>query len=372
MGHDSTDEWGIAKEAALLAVSSKELGGERLEPEIERWCAQSDEHLIEFLRARAIYSDFDALKDTSPSFQRSLAASQQKRSAKVLPFRQAEAAPVSSPAQPRPVTASSRRSALAGWLGAAAALAIVALGICLNPGAFAKAEGYATVIGQRRTVHLEDGSFVTLNTASRIAVRFTPNERAIDLLEGEALFEVAPDRSRPLRVYSAHTVVEDISTRFSVRRHTAWTRVTVTEGRVRLLSNRRHAAVGDAVSGLPTTELTVGDQAVIRGGNGKAALLTRRLSPLELEDAVRWTDGYLQFTSGTPLSEAVEEFNRYNQRQLRIDDPRIADLRVGGHFEATDLENFVASLRAGFPVRVIEPSPAAPIDEPIRLVGHAP
>jgi transmembrane sensor len=47
----------------------------------------------------------------------------------------------------------------------------------------------------------------------------------------------------------------------------------------------------------------------------------------------------------------VQEFNRYNRRHIAIADPAIAQVRVGGLFEATDPESFAATLEKHFGVR---------------------
>jgi ferric-dicitrate binding protein FerR (iron transport regulator) len=70
------------------------------------------------------------------------------------------------------------------------------------------------------------------------------------------------------------------------------------------------------------------------------------------------------------LADAVLEFNRYNRRQLVIDDPEIATLHIGGTFDATDLESFVAALQS-FGIRTVPPQaePDQPQSDLIRLVG---
>ena len=59
---------------------------------------------------------------------------------------------------------------------------------------------YRTEVGQVRSIPLEDGSHVTLDTGSRIQVAVTANERRIDLIHGDAYFEVAKDPMRPFVV----------------------------------------------------------------------------------------------------------------------------------------------------------------------------
>ena len=54
---------------------------------------------------------------------------------------------------------------------------------------------------------------------------------------------------------------------------------------------------------------------------------------------------------GETLTEAVSEFNRYNRRHLAIADPAIAQMKVGGSFEANDPESFAATLEKHFGVQ---------------------
>jgi transmembrane sensor len=70
------------------------------------------------------------------------------------------------------------------------------------------------------------------------------------------------------------------------------------------------------------------------------------------------------------LAEAVAEFNRYNRRQMVVDDPRIATLHIGGVFDATDLNSFVEALRT-FGIRT-QSEPTSQVNgapEVIHLVG---
>src|SRR6185437_12016611 len=61
-----------------------------------------------------------------------------------------------------------------------AILPFVFVGADLSPGE------YLTGLGEQHTIPLSDGSKIILNTQSHLRVRFTPNGRDIELLEGEA------------------------------------------------------------------------------------------------------------------------------------------------------------------------------------------
>jgi hypothetical protein len=61
-------------------------------------------------------------------------------------------------------------------------------------------DSYDTVIGEQRSVTLPDGSTVDLNSRSRIEIHYSQRSREISLREGQALFSVAKDPSRPFIV----------------------------------------------------------------------------------------------------------------------------------------------------------------------------
>ena len=52
------------------------------------------------------------------------------------------------------------------------------------------------------------------------------------------------------------------------------------------------------------------------------------------------------------LEQAAHEFNRYNRRQIRLGDAQAARLRIGGSFEATNVDAFTRLLHDAFGLRV--------------------
>lgn len=114
--------------------------------------------------------------------------------------------------QRKPRTGPSGRLVLSGIV----ALLIAGLGVGVYWQLNA-ASTYGTQVGEQRSVQLADGSVVRLDTNSRIRVKLSGSERQIDLLEGQALFEVAHDTSRPFRVRADAMTVTALGTVFDVR-----------------------------------------------------------------------------------------------------------------------------------------------------------
>lgn len=228
------------------------------------------------------------------------------------------------------------------WAAAAGALILITAGGVLLSGRFS-GESYSTPIGGLEDVHLADGSRITLNTDSRIRVHLSKGERRIDLDRGEAFFEVAHDRNRPFVVYAGEDRVRAVGTKFSVRRDSDDVEVVVTEGKVQL-------ATSDVPFGVNLPAVTVLPAWTV-AKTAKAAVLTHKESPIEAEASLSWRNGYLVFKDAT-LEDVARTFNRYNTRKIVIADPRIASIRIGGHFRSNNINAFLTLLRDGFPITV--------------------
>lgn len=231
------------------------------------------------------------------------------------------------------------------------ALASVALLLAdLAPG------DYVSGVGERRVIHLDDGSSVTMNTRSRLHVRLTPRGRDIELLSGEALFAVAHDARRPFRVHVGHTVVEAVGTEFSVYRGQHGTQVSVVEGRVKIFADLAWTSVGapDFERPPPPIPVSAGEEAQVSRDSGSAEFDVERkaVTPEQIEHHLAWVNGQLIFENAT-LAETVAEFNRYNRRKLEISDPTLAQIHVGGAFASTNVDEFIEELNALFRISAV-------------------
>ena len=198
---------------------------------------------------------------------------------------------------------------------------------------------YRTQVGAISTIPLSDGSRVTLNTDSEIHVDLRQHQRHVTLDQGEAYFEVARDPARPFVVDIADHRFVAVGTEFALRRDGNEVRLMVTEGRVRI----EHSDAPSAAA----TPIDAGTEARV-----SASAITVDRPSLELvNQRLSWRTGYLVFHD-TPLAEAVADFNRYSAHKMRIEDPAIAGIRIGGRFRINDADAFLWLLQSGFPIRV--------------------
>ena len=187
---------------------------------------------------------------------------------------------------------------------------------------------YTTAIGEQTSLPLADGSLVTLNTQSTLRVAYSDQFRDIHLTAGEALFDVTKDQDRPFRVITEHAVVTAVGTQFNVRNVADDVVVTVVEGVVDV----------EPSTAVRPARLTVGQQA--RVASGEVAVVETAV-----EKATAWRERRLVFESMT-LAEVIDEFNRYNDPPLLIDDPKLRELPISGVFRANDRASFVEFLKA--------------------------
>jgi transmembrane sensor len=247
---------------------------------------------------------------------------------------------------------------------------------------------YSTGVGEQRSIVLSDGSTVELNSRTRLRVRFSDAERDIDLLAGQALFEVAKNVQRPFVVTTDGAHVRAVGTQFDVYRKSSGTVVTVVEGKVAVYdetrsgssaplenntdpnvssstlnpnasapipaerrSSQRQAgeSMAAGTSGSATIFIGAGEQAVVTFG--PTGTISSR--PANIAAATAWTHRSLVFDS-SPLTEVAEEFNRYNARPIVIMGTQLAEFHVSGVFSSVEPSLFLRFLRAQPELVVVE------------------
>jgi transmembrane sensor len=285
--------------------------------EFSEWVTQSPKHIEEMLRMARVHKALSSQDVHWPADDAETLIRKAKASS------EATVVPLSRAGSPQPEL--KRRPAKVLAFGLAAA---VLLAVCVSWLMLSRPDEYQTKIGEQRSVMLADGSRVTLNTGSRIEVRLLADHRIIDLVSGEALFEVAHDVQRPFDVRVGGVVARAVGTQFEVDRRATRTVVTVVEGRVAVAASEAS----------PPQLLLAGDRVVVDGtGPGRIE------KGINLTDAIAWIDRQLVFRR-RPLSEVAEEFNRYNVAQVEIRSPTLQKQEVTGIFRTDDVASFVTLL----------------------------
>ena len=230
-----------------------------------------------------------------------------------------------------------RRVVLAGSIAASVAAA-VCIGAALLQSDLSGS--FATGIGQVREVVLSDGSIVTLNTNSRISVKYTEEQREIHLVQGEALFDVAKNKKRPFIVLAGDMQVRAVGTSFTVSMLPQRPiQVLVKEGVVELnrISNGKTTPVRVSAN---TEALALRDVPIVAAGVPK----------VKIERDLAWKFGQIAFDNQT-LQDAAQEFARYSDVRIVID-PTVANRTVTGLFASNDPISFAKAAAAVLKLQV--------------------
>jgi len=213
---------------------------------------------------------------------------------------------------------------------------------------------FRTAVGERSTVTLSDGSTVALNTNSRIEVSFTPAQRNVRLLTGQAWFQVAKNPQRPFVVDAGDRRVTALGTSFDVRLGEPGSgdsvQVTLAEGKVSvepIRSSFTRLILPEAVPEL----LTPGEALIV---SNDAPTQKRKA---DLSKVISWRQGQVVFDNDT-LAAAVAEINRYSATRIELADPRLGELKVSGVFAAGRSESFVETVTGHYPILVATREPS--------------
>jgi transmembrane sensor len=200
-----------------------------------------------------------------------------------------------------------------------------------------KSAVYRTQKGERSSVALPDGSAVILDTDSAVEVAYTNIERSVRLLHGQALFEVAKHKPLPFQVHAGSRIITAVGTRFDVRLlgspDTPTVRVALLEGVVNVTNANR--------ASLETASMVAGE---VLQAPPSAPM---RVQPENTEILTSWESGVLVFND-RPLSEAIEEMNRYTMNPIVLADESSRNLSLSGVFNTRDPELFAKTIAETF------------------------
>ncbi len=288
---------------------------------LEKWLGADTRRLGAYARALAVNAHFDRAAALGPGFS---------------PEDFEEVRPP-SPALHR------RHFLFAGGAAVAASIA-AAVGV----GMFSTGTAVVTAKGDTRRIALTEGSAITLNTDSHIEPRLEERLRQVDLVRGEALFDVSRDPNRPFVVHAGDVRVRVLGTSFSMRRFD--------DGSVEVAVLEGHVEV-DAGSGLHPYRLRRGERLrVFPGGDVR----TEHVSHAALERSVGWRRGIIDL-HGMTLAQAAAEYARYSDRRIVIADQAVGAMKVTGVYSTSDPLGFARAAALSLGIQ------ATPTAEGMRL-----
>lgn len=349
--YEEAGDWLVRQRTGVLDKGEKKL--------LDAWLRTSPEHIRAYFEISAIWEDAALLDANSgASAAELIVRARAGEPVLAIPEYKAQVREFNGRSTGRGTVHRRQWRPLGLALRVAASVVVVALCAGLISW-WAHDPAYSTGIGEQRLVVLADGSTVELNARSEVRVRFRTHERIVELVRGQALFQVRQDAARPFLVRAGHTFVQVVGTQFDVNESHAGTIVTVVKGRVAVFGPQfpgarvaptaasaiplRGEDSADLVSTLPRglrpTFISAGQQLTVTD------LHLEETDHANVANATAWTHHRFVF-DGAPLAEVVDEFNRYNATQLVIAEPGLANMRINAVFSSTDPSLLVRFLQA--------------------------
>jgi len=311
---DQAADW-VARRGAGLAPGDEQA--------FQAWYAADRRHQGAFLRAEAAWTLLDRAQILS-------------HGRGTVEIDDVLSPPLSQPlAGRKPAKARrTRRAVIGGALAASVGAAALTTAYVLKPRL-----SLSTARGELRNVPLADHSLAAINTDSRIEVDMSDHLRHVQLVKGEAWFEVAKNPDAPFVVSAGDVRVRAVGTAFSVRRRDAGADVLVTEGVVEAWN------VKDKDK---RVSLAAGAAAFVPYAPAEAAVA---LAPHDVDRRLAWRSREIILQRDS-LQSAVAEFNRYNDRQIVIADPALEKAQLVGGFAVDQPDIFARAVHATLNVPV--------------------
>ncbi len=211
-----------------------------------------------------------------------------------------------------------RRRSLAKKAAAVASAVIVALALAKGPDLSLRLQAdYVTAAGEQRVVTLPDGSRLTLNTGSAVALDFANERRDVRVLQGEAYFDVRAGLPIPFRVAGRFGDVEVKGTTFSVKLDDSEDNVVLSRGVVEV-ANRAQPQEHASLSPGETVSVTATSISPVR--------------KIDTERSLAWLQGRIRFND-RPFGDVLNDLRRYYPGRIFVMTGAIEQVSVSGDYK---------------------------------------
>ena len=244
-----------------------------------------------------------------------------------------------------------RRKPLTRWLYqgmAVAAVAVFSVYLLMAPeppvpaASLTGPSGMQTAYGEHAQFTLTDGSVVELAADSHVKLFYTASERRIQLVKGEAFFEVAKNPDKPFIVEAGGGRYRALGTVFNVEIIPDQSILTVVKGVVQAKANNSSVAY----NGSNYPRLTAGESVAV-----SSAGIIGEVVEIDPNMTVDWRNGRLTFVDKS-LDRVFDRINRYRELPILVD-PELKDLRYTGSVQQDSIDTLLDVLPEVFPVTIV-------------------
>ncbi len=192
---------------------------------------------------------------------------------------------------------------------------------------------YVSGKGERTKLELPDGSWVYLNSKSKISYpeKFSKKERKVEL-SGEAFFEVVHDEKHPFVVQTGEISTTVLGTTFNVSTQQDFVTVTLETGKVKINGIKNSKGI----------YLNPGEQFRFNIQNGKY-----RKAEVNTSLFTDWRNGILQFNE-ISFGDAIHQLENWYNIQIQCDSKELLHRNIRGKYMNEDFKTVMEDLEFMF------------------------
>ena len=190
-----------------------------------------------------------------------------------------------------------------------------------------------------KTFTLPDGTLVSLNSDTHVKYpqKFGKNTREV-IIEGEAFFEVKPDKNKPFIIHAGNAQIKVLGTSFNVCAYpnAKSVEVIVKTGKVQVLNK--------------TTEPKQNNELILNPGDkGTVVFTSNALLKTTNQDPnfLAWKTRDLIFRA-TSLDEVISNLEKVYKVNIRLDDPNLGGLLLTAQFNDYSLDFILKVIETTF------------------------
>lgn len=191
----------------------------------------------------------------------------------------------------------------------------------------------STIAGEKKEVRLRDGSIVYLNSESKLSYNenFGEDGTRWVKLEGEAFFEVAPDKSKPFIIESGTIVTEVKGTSFNIQAFTENNDIAIT-----VLTGE----VGVSKKGMKNKiQLVPNTQALFSKENDQISILE-----VDAQQFINWKNGILNFEDAQ-MEDVLNAIERWYGVNIVTENLSLNDCSLTAKFNRSSIYEVMESIK---------------------------
>ena len=330
----------------LLLLKSGEMGADQRH-EFENWLLENPENAEQFKLINALWDSTRIMKDDP--FTVSVLKGESVRNNDI-------------DSDPNTKPADHKRKTIAKAVALAAMVLIAVVSVLIGRNYLGSEKVYYTSTGEQKSVFLDDGSVIQLDSETKVMVIFTRKQRQISMEKGRAVYSVAHDPGRPFIVDTGNMKIRAVGTKFDVSKLSKTkVSVSVTEGKVLVTSVDPMALLAEKVSfqedsagqiSRPVKKSDSSTMGIIAKGEKivvNEQIKVYEIQPVDIKNVSSWSRGRLYFKR-TELQDVLDEVNIYLNKKIVIGDSSLKGVEIDMNFDIRDCQYFLSTLKKVVPV----------------------